>query len=259
MVRRFIDKEMPFLDHLEELRNRIIRALLALIVGALICLVFSDFLLKAMLWPTTHVDFPFTIQNLKIQGMFIVKLEIAFFGGIILSLPFILYQIWMFVAPGLYNHERAYVPRIITFGTVLFLVGVAFAFFIIFPFALKFFLGLAPEGVTNIIAIDFYFGFLIRLLFAFGVVFELPLLSFFLSKIGLLTPEVMRKYRKHAIVVIFVLAAIFTPPDPFTQVMLGIPLILLYEFSILISAMVVKGKSKKTKEGADAKAKEPVS
>jgi sec-independent protein translocase protein TatC len=245
MTKKYEDKEMPFLDHLDELRSRIIRSLIALIIGAVLCLIFSNYLLNIMLWPTTRVDLPLDIQNLKIQGMFIVKLEIAFFGGIIIALPYILYQIWMFVAPGLYKKERAYVPRIITFGTFLFLVGVAFAFTIIFPFALNFFMGLAPEGVSNIIAIDFYFGFLIRLLLAFGIVFELPILSYFLSKMGILTPEVMRKYRKHAIVLIFVLAALFTPPDPFTQVMLGIPLILLYELSIFISLTVNKGKEKR--------------
>jgi sec-independent protein translocase protein TatC len=251
MARKYEDKEMPFLDHLDELRTRIIRSFVALIIGALLCLIFSDFLLKVMLWPTTRIDLPLDIQNLKVQGMFIVKLEIAFFGGIIVALPYILYQIWMFVAPGLYTKERAYVPRIITFGTVLFLTGVAFAFTIIFPFALNFFLGLAPEGVSNIIAIDFYFGFLIRLLLAFGVVFELPIVSYFLSKMGILTPEIMRKFRKHAIVVIFILAALFTPPDPFTQIMLGIPLVLLYELSILISKMVNRGRFEKEQKESE--------
>ncbi len=245
---KIVDKEMPFLDHLEELRFRIIRSLIALVVGMLICLLFSKQLINIMLWPTTRVNLPLDIQVLKVQGMFIVTLEVAFFGGIVLALPYILYQAWMFVAPGLYPHERTYVPKIITFATVLFLIGVAFAFTIIFPFALNFFLGLAPPSVRTNIAIDFYIGFLIRLLLVFGVIFELPILSFFLSKMGILTPEGMRKYRRHAIVVIFVLAALFTPPDPFTQIMLGIPLVLLYEVSILISAMVRRSKEKQEAE-----------
>jgi len=231
---KIVDKEMPFLDHLEELRFRIIRSLIALVVGMLICLLFSKQLINIMLWPTTRVNLPLDIQVLKVQGM--------------LALPYILYQAWMFVAPGLYPHERTYVPKIITFATVLFLIGVAFAFTIIFPFALNFFLGLAPPSVRTNIAIDFYIGFLIRLLLVFGVIFELPILSFFLSKMGILTPEGMRKYRRHAIVVIFVLAALFTPPDPFTQIMLGIPLVLLYEVSILISAMVRRSKEKQEAE-----------
>jgi sec-independent protein translocase protein TatC len=248
---------MPFLEHLEEFRNRIIKSLLGLIVGAVICLVFSKQLLNILLWPTTQVDMPINIQVLKVQGMFIVTLEIAFFGGIVVALPYILYQIWMFIAPGLYIHERKYVPRIITSATVLFLAGVAFAYFFIFPFALKFFLGLAPATIQTNIAIDFYISFIIRLLVVFGIVFQLPIMSYFLSRLGVLTPDYMRKYRRHAIVVIFIVAAIFTPPDPFTQVMLAIPLILLYELSIFISAMVYKSKKRKelaeTEEGGDQK------
>ncbi|MEJ2633657.1 MAG: twin-arginine translocase subunit TatC [Calditrichia bacterium] len=241
------DKEMPFLEHLEEFRNRIIKALVGLIVGALLCLIFSKQLLLVLMWPSSHVKIPMDIQVLKVQGMFMVTLEVAFFGGILVSLPFILYQIWMFIAPGLYNHERRYVPRIIFSATLLFLAGVAFAYFLIIPFALNFFLGLAPTTIKTNIAIDFYISFIIRLLFVFGIIFELPILSYFLSKMGILSPEIMRKYRRHAIVVIFILGAIFTPPDPFTQIMLAIPLILLYEFSIFISAWVKKGKIEKAR------------
>lgn len=253
---RINDKEMPFLDHLEELRTRIIRSLIAMVVGAGICLIFAKQLIQLLLWPTTRVNLPLDIQVLKVQGMFIVTLEVAFFGGIILSLPFILYQIWLFVAPGLYPKERRYVPRLITFATTLFLMGVAFAYFFILPFALNFFLSLAPETVKTNIAIDFYIGFTIRLLVIFGIIFELPVLSYFLSKLGLIRPAMMRKYRKHAIVIIFVLAALLTPPDPFTQVMLAIPLIVLYEFSIFISGWVYKGK-KEQEEKEEAEAGKP--
>jgi sec-independent protein translocase protein TatC len=245
----FKDKEMPFLDHLDEFRSRIIKAIIGLVIGAIICLIFSKQLLNFLLWPTTQVKLPMDIQVLKVQGMFIVTLEIAFFGGLIVSLPYILYQAWMFIAPGLYTKERHYVHRIIISATFLFLVGVAFAYFFIFPFALKFFLGLAPPSIQTNIAIDFYISFIIRLLVVFGIVFQLPIMSFFLSKLGLLTPDFMKKYRRHAIVVIFILAALFTPPDPFTQVMLGIPLILLYELSIYISKWVHRG-NKNAKEKA---------
>lgn len=233
---------MPFLEHLEEFRNRVIRSLLAIIVSAGICLAFSKYLLQFLLWPTTKINVPFEIQVLKVQGMFMVTLEVAFFGGLVLSLPFILYQIWMFVAPGLYEHERKYVPRILGGATLLFLVGVAFSYFVIFPFALNFFLGLAPPSIKANIAIDFYISFIIRILLVFGIVFELPVLSYFLSKMGIISPAIMRKYRRHGIVVIFVLAALFTPPDPFTQVMLAIPLIALYELSIFISKLVYQKK-----------------
>jgi len=248
---------MPFLEHLEEFRNRIIKALIGVIIGAVFCLIFSKQLLNVLLWPTTQVDMPIEIQVLKVQGMFIVTLEIAFFGGILLSLPFIIYQAWMFIAPGLYKNERRYVPRVIMSATLLFLAGVAFAYFLIFPFALEFFLGLAPETVKTNIAIDFYISFIIRLLVIFGIVFQLPIMSYFLSKMGILTPTFMRKYRRHAIVVIFILGALFTPPDPFTQIMLAIPLILLYEISIFISQWVHKSKKNKKedkeKEGIESK------
>jgi sec-independent protein translocase protein TatC len=157
----------------------------------------------------------------------------------------------MFVAPGLYIHERRHVPRIIISATLLFLMGVAFAYFFIIPFALNFFLGLAPTTIKTNIAIDFYISFVIRLLVVFGIIFQLPILSFFLSRMGILKPEHMRKYRRHAIVVIFILAAVFTPPDPFTQVMLAIPLILLYEFSILISGWVNRRKKEKEEENEE--------
>jgi len=242
------EKEMPFLEHLEEFRNRIIKAIIGVIIGAVICLVFSKQLLNVLLWPTTRVDMPIDIQVLKVQGMFIVTLEIAFFGGILVSLPFLLYQAWMFIAPGLYRTEKRYVPRVLISATLLFLVGVAFAYFLIFPFALEFFLGLAPEMVQTNIAIDFYISFIIRLLLIFGVVFQLPIMSYFLSKMGIISPVFMRKYRRHSIVVIFVMAALFTPPDPFTQVMLAIPLILLYEISIYISYLVHKSKKNKDKD-----------
>jgi sec-independent protein translocase protein TatC len=245
------DKEMPFLDHLEEFRNRIIKALIALVVGMVICLFFSKPLLTILLWPTTRINVPLDIQVLKVQGMFMVTLEIAFFGGIIIGLPAILYQLWMFIAPGLYMHEKKYVPRIIISATILFLLGVAFAYFVIIPFALEFFIGLAPKEIKANIAIDFYISFVVRILAVFGIIFQLPIMSYFLSKLGILKPSLMKKYRRHAIVGIFIVAAILTPPDPFTQILLAIPLIILFEFSILISHWVNKSRNKKSELAAE--------
>ncbi len=236
------DKEMPFLDHLEELRMRIIRGFLGILIGFIICLALSKPLLKVLLWPTHRVDVPMNLQVLKVQGMFMVTLEIGFFGGLVLSLPYLIYQIWMFIAPGLFPKERKYFPSLVLSATGLFLSGVAFAYFIILPFALEFFLKLATSEIQPNIAIDFYIGFAIRLMVIFGIIFQLPVLTYFLSKIGILTPQVMRKYRRYSIVFIFIIGAILTPPDPFTQVMLAIPLILLYEFSIFISQKVQSAK-----------------
>jgi sec-independent protein translocase protein TatC len=241
--------EMPFLDHLEELRWRIIKALISVAILTIAAFAISDYVLYWLLLPAEQVNVPLSLQVLKIQAIFIIKLEIALIIGIILSIPVILYQIWAFVAPGLHDFEKKYIWPLIFFAMVSFLVGGAFAYFIIVPYTLDFFLGLAPANVANNIAIDFYFGFLLRLIVVFGIVFELPVLSVVLSKLGLISPAFLRKYRRHAIVLFFVFAAILTPPDPTTQVLLAIPLVLLYEVTIFISYIFAK--KRKAKELAE--------
>ena len=229
------EKEMPFLDHLEELRWRLLKSIISVFVMMVICFFFSDYILDALLYPGENIDPPVPLQVLKVQTVFIIKLEIALFAGIILSLPVIFYQFWQFLAPGLLQNERKMLPLIVFATVFCFLVGGAFAYFIIIPYALQFFLNLAPVNIENNIALDFYIGFLLRLIIVFGVVFELPMLSLILSKFGILTPSFMRKYRKYAIVGAFILGAILTPPDPTTQMFLAIPIVLLYELSIFIS------------------------
>jgi len=237
-------KEMPFLDHLEELRWRSIKIIGSVFVFTVISFFISDFFLDFLLYPSKRITSDLDLQVLKVQTIFIIKLEIALIIGIIISIPVILYQLWAFVAPGLLERERKWVWPTIIIVILSFLVGVAFAYFFIIPYALDFFLSLAPETVRNNIAVDFYFGFILRIIIVFGIVFELPVVSLFLTKIGLLTPEFLRKYRRYAIITIFVMAALLTPPDPTTQVMLGIPLIILYEFTIWISYVFAKKKSK---------------
>ena len=234
--------EMPFLEHLEELRWRAIRILIAVAALTIGCFFVSDYMLNFLLYSTKSLQYDINLQVLKIQTVFVIKLELALIFGIVLSLPYILYQIWQFVAPGLLEKERKYVFPVIFFATLSFLTGAGFAYFIIVPIALDFFLSLAPSSVSNNIALDFYFGFVARIVLVFGVVFELPVVSLFLTKIGLLTPEFLKKYRRYAIVIIFIVAAILTPPDPTTQVMLAIPLVVLYEFTIWISYFFRKKK-----------------
>lgn len=229
------EKEMPFLDHLEELRWRLLKSIISVFVMMVICFFFSDYILEVLLYPGKNIDPPVPLQVLKVQTVFIIKLEIALFAGIILSLPVIFYQLWQFLAPGLLQNERKLLPFIVFATVFCFLVGGAFAYFIIIPYALQFFLNLAPVDIENNIALDFYIGFLLRLIIVFGIVFELPMLSLILSKFGILTPSFMRKYRKYAIVGAFILGAILTPPDPTTQMLLAVPIILLYELSIYIS------------------------
>ncbi len=236
------EREMPFLDHLEELRWRLLKSVISVFVMMVICFFFSDYILEALLYPGKNIDPPVSLQVLKVQTVFIIKLEIALFAGIILSLPVIFYQLWQFLTPGLLKKERKMLPVIVFASVFCFLLGGAFAYFIIIPYALQFFLSLAPMDIENNIALDFYIGFLLRLIIVFGVVFELPMLSLILSKFGILTPTFMRKYRKYAVVGAFVLGAILTPPDPTTQMFLAIPIILLYELSIFISYIVTSKK-----------------
>lgn len=237
------EREMPFLDHLEELRWRLLKSIISVFVMMVVCFYFSDYIMEALLYPGKNIDPPVPLQVLKVQTVFIIKLEIALFAGIILSLPVIFYQLWQFLAPGLLKMERSLLPIFVFASVLCFLAGGLFAYFIIIPNALQFFLNLAPSDIENNIALDFYIGFLLRLVIVFGVVFELPMLSLILSKFGILTPSFMRKYRKYAIVGAFILGAILTPPDPTTQVFLALPIIILYEFSIFISHIFSPKKS----------------
>ncbi|NIV41001.1 twin-arginine translocase subunit TatC, partial [Candidatus Saccharibacteria bacterium] len=192
------EREMPFLEHLEELRWRIFKALIAFVLGMIICFIFAKQLLNVLTYPTTLLNPPLNLQVLKVQGMFIVYIEIGFFGGVIFALPVILYQFWSFISPGLKPDERRYFIPLLGSATLLFLLGVSFAYFGIMPYALRFFIGLAPTEIDPNIAIDFYIGFIIRLMLLFGLVFEMPVISYFLGKIGLIDTALMKKYRRHA-------------------------------------------------------------
>jgi sec-independent protein translocase protein TatC len=225
---------MPFLDHLEELRWRIIKSLIAIGVGCIICFYASDTILNILVRPAKQIGIP--IMNMRVIGMFMVKLNIALVGGIILALPIVLYQLWSFVAPGLLSRERRYVQIVIPASVLGFLIGAAIAYFLVLPGALRFLSAMSADYVTNYYSIGDYVGFLLRLILAFGVVFELPVIAFFLAKFGILTPELLRHYRRYAIVAIFLVAAILTPgPDPLSQLMMAIPLLILYEVSIFVA------------------------
>lgn len=232
------EKEMPFLDHLEELRWRLIKSVASIIGFMVIAFFFSDYLLDFLLYPGQQIDPPIKIQALKVQTVFVTKLEISFVTGLIFSLPVIIFQIWQFVAPGLFEKEKKFIPFIILITVGCFLIGAVFAYTIIIPYALQFLLSLAPDSIVNNIALDFYIGFLLRLIMVFGIVFEMPVLTMLLAKIRIINAPFMRKYRKYGIVGAFILGAILTPPDPSTQILLAIPLILLYEISIYIAHLV---------------------
>jgi len=232
--------EMSFLDHLEELRWRIIYSLIGLVVGTAISWIFIDTLVdKVLLKPAR--DSGASLQNLKPFGQLFMYMEVAIIAGVVISLPNLFYQFWKFLSPALRKRERKYIKSIVFFSTICFLCGIAFAYFVMIPFALKFAVQFGSEAIKNEFAINEYLSIILSILIGAGIVFELPMISFFLTKIGILSPEFMRKYRRHAIVVIFILAAVLTPgTDPVSQVILAIPLFLLYEISILISKYAAK-------------------
>jgi len=229
------EKRMSFLDHLEELRWRILKSLAVVILFSIVAYFFSEHLLSFLTRPVpADVQLIFTTPT----GAFLVSIKVAIIFGILASLPVIFYQIWAFVAPGLVEKEIRLATAVVASATFCFLLGFAFAYFIILPFGLRFLFSFQTSYLAPMPDISSYVGFAGRLFLAFGIVFELPLLSFLLSKMGLLTPNFLRKQRRYAIAVIFILAAILTPPDVITQILLAAPLILLYEVSIWISAAV---------------------
>jgi sec-independent protein translocase protein TatC len=236
----FIEKEMTFLEHLEELRWRIIYSIGGLVAGAILCWIFIDFLVEVILLKPAR-DSGAMLQNLRPFGQLFLYVQVAIMGGIVLSLPNIFYQFWKFIAPALKRNERKYIAWIVFFSSFCFLAGIVFAYFVMLPLSLKFAAEFGSEAIQNQFAIDEYMSIIISVMLASGFVFELPMISFFLTKLGILTPSFMKKYRRHAIVIILVLAAFLTPgADPVSQVVLAIPLALLYEISILISKLSQK-------------------
>jgi sec-independent protein translocase protein TatC len=233
------DEKQPFLSHLEELRKRLITCAIAVGVGFVISYIFSKQLFSLLTIPLTQVLPPeSTMIFTSLPEMFIAYIKVALIGGIILAIPVIFYELWMFVAPALYQKEKRYLVPFVLFSTILFVTGALFGYFIVFPYGFKFFLGFATENIQALPSVKQYFSFAIRLLLAFGLVFEMPVAVLFLTKIGLVTPEAMKKYRKFAILGSFVISAILTPPDVATQLMMAGPIIILYELSIYISKAV---------------------
>ena len=234
------DVEMSFLDHIEELRWRIIYSLIGILIFTIIAWIFIDPLVEIVLLKPAR-DANASLQNLRPFGQLFLYVQVAIIVGIVASLPNIFYQLWKFIAPALRKRERKYIVWIVFFSTFCFLSGIAFAYFVMLPLAMKFAAQFGSEAIKNEFSIEEYMSIIISVMLAAGVVFELPMVSFFLSKLGILTPKFMRKYRRHAIVVILILAAILTPgADPVSQVILAVPLVLLYEISIFISKISSK-------------------
>ena len=234
------DEEMNFIGHLDELRSRLIRSGIALLVVMVLCAFFSDTLVNQILIaPLKNSSDTIVLQNLVPYGQISLYLQVIFFSGFILAFPFFVHQIWQFVLPGLKEKEKSATRFVISFVSLSFFAGIAFGYFIFVPISLKFFAGFGTPLIENNIAVQDYVSFFIGALLTAGLVFELPFISYVLSKIGLLTPAFMRFYRKHAIVTLLVVAAVVTPStDLVTQLVIAVPMILLYELSIGISGYV---------------------
>ena len=231
---------MTFIDHLEELRWRIIKSLIGILLGSAIIFFFIDEIFQILLHPTTLLDSPPTLQVLKVHGMFMIKWGIAFIGGLILGIPVITFQLWKFIAPGLLKNERKYAFPIVLFSFISFIVGVLFAYFIIIPFSLNFFSSMGYVDVENNFSINYYFSYILWLIFSSGLLFQLPVLVVIFTLIGILTPPFMRHYRRHSFITILILSALITPPDPISLLMMSLPLILLYELSIILCSIFKK-------------------
>ena len=230
---------MPFWDHLEELRWRLIKSIIAILIGAGFSYAYSDIIMYWLINPTESLSIDLNLQVLKITSMFTVKLSVALFGGMILGLPVILYQFWRFISPAFEDKYGVAVIFTMLFSSAFFLLGMSFAYFVIIPFSLAFFTSLTAEtiDVAYNFTLEGYLMYILWLIFGCGLLFQLPVISIFFTKIGILTPAFLREYRKFAVVVFLILGAVLTPPDPVSQILIVVPLIILYEFSILISKL----------------------
>jgi sec-independent protein translocase protein TatC len=261
--------EMSFLEHLEELRWHLIRSVLAIVVMAVVAFILKDFIFNTIIFKPKTPDFwtnrmfaqfgdfigseaikinsqDLQLISIKMAGQFLTHIWTALVAGFIVASPIVFFEFWRFIKPALYDTEKQHASGAVFFTTVLFMLGVLFGYYLIVPLSIHF-LGsysLSPE-VTNQININSYISTVVSISLASGVVFLLPIFVYFLSKVGLLTPGFMKTYRRHAYVVMLLLSAIITPPDVFSQIMVCIPLVFLYEIGIIISRRIEKQRIKK--------------
>ncbi|HUV50954.1 MAG TPA: twin-arginine translocase subunit TatC [Anaerolineae bacterium] len=227
-------EKIPFTGHLEELRKRLVICFIAVGIGFVLSYGFKEKLFDILSHPL--ISAMGADDKLIFTGLpeaFFTYLKVAFLSGFMLAAPVILYQFWIFIAPGLYQKERRFLIPIVFLSSFFFVGGALFGYFIVFPFGFKFFLGFASETIKPLPSMREYLSFASKLLLAFGLVFELPLIITFMAKLGMVSVEFLKKNRKYALLLFFVAAAILTPPDVVTQIMMAVPLMLLYEISII--------------------------
>jgi sec-independent protein translocase protein TatC len=266
-----IEKEMSFLDHLEELRWHLIRSTLAIIVFGTLAFIFKEFIFDQLIFgpkkasfPTYRLlcksaqmlgfdsfcfsELPFRIQSRTMAGQFSAHVWTSITAGFILAFPYVLFEFWKFVSPGLRMTERKSARGFIFIASLLFFIGVLFGYYVVAPLSINF---LGNYQVSSQVFNDFdlssYIGLVRASALAGGLIFELPIIIYFLTKIGIVTPEYLRKYRKFALVIVLIISAIITPPDIASQIIVTIPVVILYEISIFISKAVIKNQDKKRK------------
>lgn len=261
--------EMSFLDHLEELRWVLVRSTTAILIMAFVTYFISDFLFNDIIFGPTRPSFftyrffcelshqlgfvdsicitelPFIIQNTQMEGQVNMFVWMCLLAGFILSFPYILFEVWKFISPALYDQEKKGAKFFIGVSSVLFFLGVLFGYFVIIPMSVNFVATFTVSDVVkNQFTLESYIGLVKTSVLAGGLFFELPIVIYFLTKLGLVTPEFLRKYWKYAVIIILIVAAIVTPPDVVSQTIVAIPMLLIYEVSILISKLVVRNQKK---------------
>ena len=261
-VEKSTEAEMSFLDHLDVLRKHIVRSLIAIFVVG-ICLFFLiepffDEIILAHKKPE-FVSYGFLCKYIKICMVppefqlittelteeFFQAIKVSFYGGFILAFPYVFFQIWSFIKPGLYAAEQKAAKGVVYVCSFLFLLGTTFGYFILAPFAINFLVNYSvSESIQSTVSLSSYVGYMTMFILPTGILFQMPLLVFFLAKIGLVTPDFMRQYRKHAFVLILILSAILTPPDIITQFIIGVPVYGMYELSIFVAARTAKKREK---------------
>lgn len=233
-----VEEKLPFTSHLEELRKRLIYSLIAIGVCFFICFAFKEWLFKILTLPLVAVlpENSFMIFT-NLPEAFFTYLKVSFVGALFLSSPFVLYQIWGFISPGLYSSEKKYAFPFVFFSTICFVGGSLFAYFTVFPIGFKFFVSFSTESIKPMLSIREFLSFSCKLLLAFGVIFELPVFMFFMTRIGLVNSKMLSSKRKYALLITFIAAAVLTPPDVVTQILMAIPVMLLYEISIWVARL----------------------
>ncbi len=244
------DRPMGLMDHLGELRTRLVRCSIAVIVGFFACWAVVDPIFDVLVNPLLAV-LPKGSHAIytTLPEAFFTRMHIAFVAGVFLSSPMIFYQVWSFIAPGLYEEEKKYIIPIAVMSALFFICGGAFCYFVVFPYAFSFFVSFATEEIVAMPKVSDYLSFVLKLILAFGIIFEMPLFAFFLARMGVVTAAMMRKVRRYAILSIFIVAAILTPPDVVSQLLMACPMLILYEISIWVAAAF--GRKPKTEKNAD--------